>query len=389
MTVTTAQQVPVWGFTAEELATWPADLRPAPLEGMTEWPADRPIVVHIRRAEAFAEQALAHLSPSGALPDAILAVPPGEVADPATRADFDAAVSLGAWEELRPLLETPRQFSAATAAEMVPLAFLAKWHAPLDELTLNDLPDDVRDDAAAWWEDSVCRRAFLRALENRRTFFQAWAGPPPAGQAALRQWLRARPMPEVEDDDVAAAAMRRPRGRAAIILASLDAAAIDLAKQVVDGLTAPGKWLAQALRPPEPAWAIASGAVTRSVFRDRRPGVANLPDERGGESAPVPPAAIDLLKSPRLRRADRTVSEVELGWDEAGEAILIKRVGTMAVALTTYGLAVRRGDRVLWEGRSDPETGRLRLPAEALAAALLGTPASDEPVELELLIEQM
>lgn len=372
MAVTTVHRVPVYGFNDDELRNWPDELRPNPLELESEtWPSDVPIVVHLRAAPDFVAHALNHPRPSGASPDAILAIPAGLSADPALRADFDGAVPLGDWVTLSSLLDAPQQFGAAVTAEMIPRSFLAKWNRPLSELSLNDLPDDVRADAAAWWDEPVSHQAFLTALEDRLTYLQPWSGPPRADQAALRQWLRAQPMPEFDSVRT-------------VILATLDAAAVAIARSVADSLNAPVEWLAQALRPPQSAWLVASGAAQVRRVRGRDAVAPRDEAERTEPAAPSP--SVDLRNRPRLRGADSTVSEVQLDWDEERGAIVVERVGSIASALSDYGLVVRRGDRVLWKGRSDPTSGRLRLPATELTRALLAESTTAEPIELELLV---
>lgn len=386
-TITVPKAVLVWGFSSEELADWPADLKPVPAERI---PAESPVIVHVRALEAFRDQALAYPHPDGRLADAILYLPRGTAEPEDAWLYFDAVVEAGDWEALRRLAACPRQFEMAEWAQAVPadqleevLQALTSWGAgdrgakeqggggaegQGSRGELIPAPQHLGTLAQEVWEHlavcELCRQAFTRALEGRLHLRWMALCPPVARLAAHAQ---GHPDPWVEAHLPRCAACR---GEVAALKQILRPAAV--------------VWLAISLARQE---AQRLAAVLEAEVRGQAEGLATLINgffgaglaparawtRARGASGPLQPLELPellaVLRQGRPLTLVRAHRELELYWSPEEEVLRLEALrGEWLEPVQAFRVELRRGEEVLWQAES--QDGGVAIPLAKLEQAL-------------------
>ncbi|MCS7222806.1 MAG: hypothetical protein RML36_14980 [Anaerolineae bacterium] len=370
--------IPVWGFSSEELAGWPADLKPVPTESI---PAEGPVVVHVRALAAFRDQALAHPHPDGRLAEAILYLP-RKVAEPKDAwMYFDAVVEAGDWEALRRLTACPRQFKMAEWAEAVPAERLeeisreleswgAKEQSSRGELipalqcfgTLaRDVPWEIWGHLA---ECEPCRWAFVRGLRGRLSL--RWmALCPPITRLAAHARGQADPWVEAHLPGCAACRGEMTALRQILQPAAVIWLAISLARQEAQELAASLE--AEVRRQLEGLAALLNGFLGAGMI------LAGGWTRARGVSGPLQPlefpGLLDALREGRPLTVVRAHRELELRWLPGEDALRLEALrGEWLEPVRAFRVELRRGEAVLWQAES--QDGGVTIPLAKLEEAL-------------------
>lgn len=311
----------LWGFRAEEVGSWPADLEPV---ATMDWPSGAPVIVHADAAERFQAEAVQHLLPDGRLPDAILYLPHGTEAPTESWAYFDAAVAAGDWQALRALLACPRRFQLAQMADNLSVAFVWSLGDHVEELRIEQLPlpEDSRAHLAAC---HTCREAFSHSLEGRLWVRRKLQRETSTANAPVRGWL------EVPLRSVAEGILAGVTGEIRHVFEVLATLVSGCVEQQLIPVGAFRSFRAEGRN-----WQL-------NTLRSLLEGVY--------EGEPV-----------RLHRSRR---ELTIGWDKDHKALWIDGLlGDESAPVKDFRIEVWRGETKLWDASS--QQGKVWLPPEEL-----------------------
>lgn len=355
-------KVYLWGFEDCDLKTWPQDLQPiSPMK----WPLDAPVVVHCRALDSFQTEALAHCSPDGRLPAAILYLPADSQPPMGSWAYFDAAVQEGDWDALRRLLACPHLIDTEEAVEDLPASFLAELTRPVAKLRPEDLPlpQELRKHLSAC---RPCRQAFDHAVEARMRWQRQLFCPSVEQLTAyVRGAADSRVTEHINTCRFCQAEVSVWQRQLASVWLKLELRR--LTEQARDRLVEATQFFGQ------------KGAEALALLMNALQGASLAPAgahiRRLAATSQSHPWSLDWLLE-QLRSEGglhlvRTPRELKLSWDEAAQALCFSSLREEGQHIVEgFRIEVRKGEEALWQGKS--EAGSLTIPLADLTKALEG-----------------
>ena len=178
-------QVYVWGFPENELANWPDDLLPVPVDLKT-WPQDAPVLIHSNSWHIFQQHASSNRSVASAAAVLYLSGITSESEE--AWAFFDDIIHDGNWDKINFIAKYPRLFEVQQWASALRADQLDDViNLPEKKWDTNDWP--IPEAVKALLDDSVYRDVFIQAAnwhDNIRSHFT------PYSEAQLIEYIKGR-----------------------------------------------------------------------------------------------------------------------------------------------------------------------------------------------------